>query len=77
MESAVGAPLPTSLEELLSAVADSDAYFGRIDSPERSMRTPAIKAYAKAGGTHPLHKKQSLPEGFHVLKVRASISPYS
>ena len=76
MESAVGAPLPTSLEELLSAVADLDSYFGRVDSPERAMRTPAIKAYARAGGTRPLRKKEPLPDGFHVLKVRASSVPH-
>ena len=76
MESAAGAPLPSSLEDLLSAVADPGSYFGRVDSPERAIRTPAIKAYARAGGTRPLRKKEPLPDGFHVLKVRASSVPH-
>ena len=69
-------PLPASLEELLSTLGDEDN-FGRVDNPERALRTPAIKAYTKAGGTHQLNKKEPLPEGFHVIKVRASLSAFN
>ena len=72
VEPAASVPLPSSLDELLAALADTDSVFGCVNDPERALRTPAIKAYMKAGGTHPLNKKEAMPKGFHVLKVRAS-----
>ena len=69
---------PSSLAELLQALADrnnlADAgsmAFGRVKEPGRELRTPFIKAYTAAGGIVELDKTEPLPQGFHVLQVRA------
>ena len=75
-EVAERASLPSSLEELLAAVADYDSVFGLVDDPARELRTPAYKAYMATGGCDArLDKTKALPTGFHMLQVRAHL-PY-
>ena len=70
------APLPSTLADLIPAVAGSDAVFGLIEQPERALITPAMKAFKKAGGTdRRLSKKKPLPEGYYLLQARRRLSP--
>ena len=70
---------PSTLPELLAALseerdslADPCTVFGRVDGPARAIRTPALKAFRAAGGDDRLlSKTEPLPDGFHVLQVRA------
>ena len=80
-EVASNVSIPSSLEQLLQALADGNNLaeagymaFGRVELPERELRTPAIKAYKAAGGSVELDKTRPFPGGFHVLQVRALLA---